>query len=152
MPISRSSRIYNPRSIERFRHSIESQVSVPEGEWEYLVPHLVERRFEKTDYLISAGDVANNFYFIIEGLVRFFYSTKDGKEFNKYFAMENGFAGSFHSLGLSIRSFYRHRADSSSRLWKEQIRWYCRTNCCVNSTSDIRAGSGLAVEMLKTWS
>jgi CRP-like cAMP-binding protein len=100
MPINRSSRIYSPRSIERFRHSIESQVSVPEGEWEYLVPHLVERIFEKNDYLVSAGDVANNFYFIIEGLVRFFYSTKDGKEFNKHFAMENGFAGSFHSLVL----------------------------------------------------
>jgi CRP-like cAMP-binding protein len=56
--------------------------------------------FGKNNYLVSAGDVANNFYFIIEGLVRFFYSTEDGKEFNKHFAMEDGFAGSFHSLVL----------------------------------------------------
>lgn len=79
---------------------MESQVSIPASEWDYAVPHLVECQFEKNDYLISAGDVAENFYFILEGLVRFFYSTEDGKEFNKHFAMENGFAGSFHSLVL----------------------------------------------------
>ena len=100
MPINKSSSMNSPKGIERFRHTIERQVSVPEGEWEYLVPHLVECRFQKNDYLVSAGEVAHNFYFIIEGLVRFFYSTEDGKEFNKHFAMENGFAGSFHSLVL----------------------------------------------------
>jgi CRP-like cAMP-binding protein len=79
---------------------MESQVSIPESEWEFFVPHLVERRFAKNDYLIRAGEVAKNFYFIVEGLVRFFYSTPDGKEFNKSFALEDGFAGSFHSLIL----------------------------------------------------
>ncbi|RPJ23586.1 MAG: Crp/Fnr family transcriptional regulator [Chloroflexi bacterium] len=101
MPIHRPSHVPSPKTIEKFRqNAIESQVSIPESEWEYLVPHLLECRFEKNDYLISAGDVAKNFYFIIEGLVRFFYSTEAGKEFNKHFAIENGFAGSFHSLVL----------------------------------------------------
>ena len=45
--------------------------------------------------------MVKNFYFINRGLVRFFYSTEDGKEFNKHFAMEHGFAGSFHSLLLN---------------------------------------------------
>lgn len=100
MSINRSSHICIPKSLDRLRRSIESQVSIPKDEWEYLVPHLMECRFEKNDYLIRAGDVAKNFYFIIEGLVRFFYSTEDGKEFNKSFAVENGYAGSFHSLIL----------------------------------------------------
>jgi len=101
MSIHKSARIPTRTSTERFkRNAIESQVSIPESEWEYLVPHLVECRFGKNDYLISAGDVADNFYFILEGLARFFYSTEDGKEFNKHFAVENGFAGSFYSLVL----------------------------------------------------
>jgi CRP-like cAMP-binding protein len=100
MSYNSSPRISNPKSIEKIRHIIESRVSVPEGEWEYLVPRLMECTFEKNDYLICAGDVAENFYFITEGLVRFFYSTEGGKEINKYFAMENDFAGSFHSLVL----------------------------------------------------
>src|SRR5512133_1705825 len=101
MPIHSSSHIPSPKGIERFRqNAVESQVSIPESEWIYLVSHLVECQFEKNAYLVSAGDVADNFYFIIEGLVRFFYSTEDGKEFNKHFAMQNGFAGSFHSFVL----------------------------------------------------
>jgi CRP-like cAMP-binding protein len=62
----------------------------------------MECSFEKHAYLVRAGDVVENFYFILDGLVRFFYSTEDGKEFNKYFAMESGFAGSFHSLVLQV--------------------------------------------------
>ena len=98
--INRSSRMKNPKGLEKFRHTADKVVSIPEAEWEYLVPHLLERTFEKGEYLITAGDVADNFYFIVRGLVRFFYSTEDGKEFNKHFAMENGFAGSFQSLVL----------------------------------------------------
>jgi CRP-like cAMP-binding protein len=60
----------------------------------------VERRFEKNEYLVRAGEISDSFYFIVKGLVRFFYSTEEGKEFNKNFIMENGFAGSFHSLVL----------------------------------------------------
>jgi CRP-like cAMP-binding protein len=90
----------NQSGLEQFKHIVEKMVSVPESEWDHFVQHLSARTFEKNDYLVSAGEVVNNFYFISKGLVRFFYCTEDGKEFNKHFAMENGFAGSFHSLVL----------------------------------------------------
>jgi CRP-like cAMP-binding protein len=88
------------KSLEAFKNVLDRLVSIPDEEWACFAPHLSERTFEKHHYLVKAGDVANNFYFITSGLVRFFYSTVDGKEFNKHFAMENGFAGSFHSLIL----------------------------------------------------
>ena len=100
MPIDKSPRSCRLENIDRFRHSIPSQVCIPESEWDYVSPQLAERRFEKNEYLVRAGEVADNFYFIIKGLVRFFYSTEEGKEFNKNFITENGFAGSFHSLVL----------------------------------------------------
>jgi CRP-like cAMP-binding protein len=50
---------------------------------------------------VHAGEIAHNFYFLVSGLIRYYYSTEDGKEVNKHFAMENGFAGSFQSLVLS---------------------------------------------------
>ena len=99
-------RIPSPASLAKFRHSVPSQVSIPETEWEYVAPRLMERGFERNEYLVSAGEVADNFYFIIAGLERFFYITEDGKEFNKNFAMENGFAGSFHSLVLGAPCGY----------------------------------------------
>lgn len=82
----------------KFKRFIDQRMSVPETEWDYVVGHLSKRGFEKKDYLVRSGDVVDNFYFINTGLVRFFYCTEDGKEFNKHFAMEDGFAGSFHSL------------------------------------------------------
>jgi len=88
------------KSIEKFKSFIDQRLSVPETEWKYVVGYLSERTFEKKDYLVRSGDVVDNFYFINTGLVRFFYCTEDGREFNKHFAMENGFAGSFHSLML----------------------------------------------------
>lgn len=88
------------KRLEQFKMIVDSLVTVPKSEWEFFIQHLSERTFEKNEYLVRAGDVVKNFYFINKGLVRFFYSTEDGKEFNKHFAMENGFAGSFHSLIL----------------------------------------------------
>jgi CRP-like cAMP-binding protein len=93
-------RMRNPTGLDQFRNAMTNMVDIPDTEWEALVPHLSERRFDKNDYLVRAGDVVNSFYFILKGLVRFFYGTEDGKEFNKHFAMEKGFAGSFHSFVL----------------------------------------------------
>jgi CRP-like cAMP-binding protein len=88
------------KGLEQFKNAGEKVASIPHEEWEAFVQHLSERVFEKNDFLVRAGEVATNFYFIAGGLVRFFYSTEDGREFNKHFAMENGYAGSFHSLVL----------------------------------------------------
>jgi CRP-like cAMP-binding protein len=88
------------KRLEQFKRIVDSLVAVPKSEWEFFIQHLSGRTFEKNEYLVRAGDVVKNFYFINRGLLRFFYSTEDGKEFNKHFAMENGFAGSFHSLIL----------------------------------------------------
>jgi CRP-like cAMP-binding protein len=88
------------KGIEKFKSFIDQRLSVPETEWEYVAGYLSDHTFEKKDYLVRSGDVVDNFYFINTGLVRFFYCTEDGKEFIKHFAMENGFAGSFHSLML----------------------------------------------------
>ncbi len=75
--------------------------SIPESEWEYIAPYFSERTFQKNDFIVRAGELSNNFYFIIKGLVRYFYLTMSGKEFNKHFAMENRFAGSLQSLVLN---------------------------------------------------
>ncbi|MBN2677275.1 MAG: hypothetical protein JXR32_04320 [Anaerolineaceae bacterium] len=70
MSIDRSSHSCSPENLERFRHSIPSQVRIPESEWDYVSPQLVERKFEKSAYLVRASEVADSFYFIINGLVR----------------------------------------------------------------------------------
>lgn len=91
----------NRKWLDRLKETFEHMVVVPESEWAYLVPHLSERTFRKNDLIVNAGERSENFYFIITGLVRYYYSTVSGKEFNKHFAAENRFAGSLQSLVLN---------------------------------------------------
>lgn len=86
------------QGIEHFKSTISMMNHIPPKEWDYLQTRLRETHFEKHEFLVCAGDIAQNFYFIHRGLARFFYINEDGKEFNKHFAMEGGFAGSFLSL------------------------------------------------------
>lgn len=68
---------------------------IPENEWTYVSARLRQRNFDADELLIRAGEPVTEFYFIVKGLVRYFYLTQDGKEFNKLFAVENDFVGSF---------------------------------------------------------
>jgi len=96
-----NSHIKNGKGLDKLKETFEQMVSIPESEREYVVPYFPERTFQKNDFIVRAGELSNNFYFIIKGLVRYFYLTMSGKEFNKHFAMENRFAGSLQSLVLN---------------------------------------------------
>ncbi len=60
-------RMKDQKSLKKFKNIVDKMVPVPEDEWDHFVQHLSERTFEKNDYLVRAGDVVNNFYFIIKG-------------------------------------------------------------------------------------
>jgi CRP-like cAMP-binding protein len=85
--------------IERRLHNLKTVIGklsdIPGNEWEYFSRELSQRNFDTEEFLIRAGEPVTEFFFIVEGLVRFFYLTREGKEFNKFFAMENDFVGSF---------------------------------------------------------
>lgn len=83
--------------IQLLREAFENLAKLPDGEWEYASSRFPERTFQKGEFLIRAGALAHDFFFVIKGLVRFFYATESGKEFNKYFCMENMFGGSYYS-------------------------------------------------------
>lgn len=85
----------NTSGLTSLKHAIYSLSEIPAHEWEYFSGQIGERVFNRNDILVSAGEPVNNFFFIVKGLVRFFYTTENGKEFNKAFAPENHFVGSF---------------------------------------------------------
>jgi CRP-like cAMP-binding protein len=73
---------------------------IPENEWAYFQSHLDYQVYDKGELLIRAGEYLKKIYFILDGIVRFFYLTVEGKDFTKHFALENDFVGSFSSLVL----------------------------------------------------
>ena len=77
------------------KHAIYSLSDIPDQEWECFSRQIGECGYNPNDLLVRAGEPMRDFFFIISGLVRYYYSTENGKEFNKAFALENHFAGSF---------------------------------------------------------
>jgi len=81
--------------LHSFKSALNTLTEIPEREWAYFSALLRQRNFGADEMLIRAGEPVTEFYFIVKGLVRYFYLTQDGKEFNKLFALENDFVGSF---------------------------------------------------------
>ncbi|MBA3007818.1 MAG: Crp/Fnr family transcriptional regulator [Proteobacteria bacterium] len=83
------------KRLTALKHVIYSLSDIPDQEWEYFSRQIGECGYNPNGLLVRAGEPMMNFFFIISGLVRFYYSTENGKEFNKAFALENNFVGSF---------------------------------------------------------
>lgn len=103
-------------SLERLSAVICAIADVPASEWEYFSGLLHEREFGTGQTLLQAGDRVREFYFVINGLLRYFYLTPGGKEFNKAFAKEDDFAGSIGGLISGAPSRFSIEAMEDTRV------------------------------------
>ncbi len=69
---------------------------------------------KKNDFFIKAGEKPEMVGFIISGLFRYFYIDKNGKEYTKYFAVENDFLISYSAnlLGEDSKFYIEALEDS----------------------------------------
>ncbi|MBN2039882.1 MAG: Crp/Fnr family transcriptional regulator [Spirochaetes bacterium] len=87
-------------SLKRLKESMKEQIMLPEEEWEYAVRYFSVETYEKNTYLAKAGERIHKVFSLMGGMVRFYYISDSGKEFNKYFVLDNRFFSSFSSLFL----------------------------------------------------
>lgn len=78
------------------RDSIEKFIKLTDKEWQMLVPFLEIKRVKKHEYFSTEGKIANEVGFVLEGMLRHFY-TKEGEEKTTYFYFENHFVSSYIS-------------------------------------------------------
>lgn len=64
------------------RHIFEQAVSLPCSVWTQAVPHLRSSHFPSGEHIVREGDDVTDLYFMISGMVRHYYLTTRGKEFN----------------------------------------------------------------------
>ncbi len=67
-------------------------VSPPCAELELFLNLFSNRTLKQGEYFLQAGYNSIELAFVNAGLLRFFYRSEDGKEFNKSFIPENQFA------------------------------------------------------------
>jgi CRP-like cAMP-binding protein len=58
--------------------------------WEKSKPYFRLKTLPKGGHLFDIGDKVTEFYFLIDGLARYYYISDEGKEFNKSFAEKRG--------------------------------------------------------------
>ena len=72
----------------------------------YINTHGHRRTYKKGDILFHQGDMCEELYFLVKGLIKVFYTTDDGREFIKSFISENAFITSLRSLVLKETSSF----------------------------------------------
>lgn len=78
------------------RKHIEAFVQLPDDDWELLLPHLSLDTLKKNQFFIQEGKKENRVGYVIDGMLRQFY-TKDGEEKTTYFFFENHLVASYVS-------------------------------------------------------
>ena len=96
---------------ERISKVIKSLVpGFPNEEIELFLDICKPTTIEQNDYFISAGQTPRKFGFIINGLVRYFYTDNDGREFTKAFLGENSFISSYTAMKKQTPSLFTIQA------------------------------------------
>ncbi len=70
--------------MNAFRQFMETYTRVPDNEWEIICNAFECREYRRNEKILEEGRVCRYFWFLEEGLVRFFL-LKDGEELTRYF-------------------------------------------------------------------
>lgn len=91
---------------QRLREYTNTKVCLEEDEFEVLANLLSVRDIRANDYLEQPGADKSTIFFMLSGLVRYFYLSDDGKEWNKAFVSANVMSTSFSKDFLGQSSPY----------------------------------------------
>ena len=67
---------------QHFHQLLLALAPLPDSEWQWLQAQLSPAILARGDYLCAAGKQPAALHFLVSGVVRFYYLTEDGKEFN----------------------------------------------------------------------
>jgi len=121
---------------------LHNQFGLSQASWEQFLPEMAVVHAESKCQLQEAGQLVTQFYFLVEGLVRFYYVTPDGKESNKAFYAENNIVGSLSALILNEPCRFTVETmesctlvalpyDPEGDIWQASTEWqYVFNRCC----------------------
>ena len=89
--------------------TIQQITGFSDNEIQIALSRFEEKKLKKKTTLLSAGQISQELYFIINGCMRLFYE-KDGNDISAYFFTENMFAGAYDSFTSQQKS--RHSIET----------------------------------------
>ncbi|MEH6346356.1 MAG: Crp/Fnr family transcriptional regulator [Bermanella sp.] len=106
---------------EVFKKSLSSYSIQDSKSWDAWLPLVEEIIVDSEHSLLRAGEDQKYFYVIKEGLVRYFYTSHQGKEWNKSFFYEGQVVGSLSAYLTQAPSRYNIQTLEPSILYRTPI-------------------------------
>ena len=105
----------------KFRAFLEKYSIIPDSDWLIIRNAFNRKVFSKNDIILAEGSICRYFYFLDEGLIRFFYNN-DGEEITKFFTVA--------PYCFTSRSSFRNQkpADESIQAIERTVVWQSSFN------------------------
>ena len=95
-----------PAPLDSLCHAASRWADAPAEAWSDFRAAFSEKAYAKGDHIAFAGAPLRSVFFVAGGLLRLYYTDREGREWNKAFASEGGFTGSVASGLLGVPAPY----------------------------------------------
>ncbi|HFB67014.1 MAG TPA: Crp/Fnr family transcriptional regulator [Aeromonadales bacterium] len=92
--------------IQQFLNCVKQDSNIIQEEFTSLLKLFELRTYKNKDHIIDPTEEKSNVFFILSGLIRYYYLAEDGKEWNKAFIAEDMMCTSFSKDFLGLVSPY----------------------------------------------
>lgn len=117
---------FHTAALTQFRAQLQALADIPETEWHWLQQHLRASVLPAHSYLVEVGQHPTDLFYLHQGIIRFFYISEDGKEFNKAFARPGDVVAAMSAQLARIPCAYSIQALTSVDVLKLPLS--CLTN------------------------
>lgn len=76
-------------SLFNFKKHLIEKGGLSEEEFDQILPYINTKHFRKNEYLLKQGDICPHYFFVEQGVLRFYSLNEDGKENILQFATES---------------------------------------------------------------
>lgn len=82
-------RVSHPLQLQlgRLQSLLGRRLTMSSAAWSAATPYFAYRSFPAGEHVIAAGEGVSKLGFLVSGLARYYYLSREGKEFNKAFAL-----------------------------------------------------------------
>lgn len=95
---------------------LRNYYDIPDQELDKIYGLFYPCKLKKGEFFVRSGYMSDSIGFILTGLLRYFYTDKNGVEYTKAFAAENDFAVSYASMLLKKPSAFSIEALENTEL------------------------------------
>ena len=99
--------ISTEEKIKKIKSNFQSISNISSSDLSLIDSIFSSSTVKKNEFFVKAGETPDKFALIISGIFRYFYIDNDGKEYTKYFALEDDLLISYSAILLGeVSRFY----------------------------------------------